>query len=209
MNIQKIIVAVGIVLVLGAVVLFSQKAAPDAAVVGESGAPVAAEKETASELVSGVGSFTSLLGLGQNLKCDFSFDDGEGASGEGTSYITKDRMRVDSTMVADGVTYDSHMINDGEYIYTWTTGGEMPFAIKMQVPEDQDVESADDAPLEERGVVTGDEEVNYDCDRWSVDALKFVPPSDVEFMDMESMFKDMMQNMPEGFEMPEGFPQMQ
>ena len=51
-----------------------------------------------------------------------------------------------------------------------------------------------------------DDQVSYDCKPWRVDELKFVLPSDVEFTDMNAMFEEMMQGMPEGFEMPEGFP---
>lgn len=163
-------------------------------------------EQTEMEAPSGFGSFASLFGLGQSITCDYSFSDDEGNSGSGTGYFANDKMRVDSTMQSEGQTFDSHMINDGEFTYVWTTSAEQSFAMKMPVEEFEQ----DDAPMVEedhqQAQVSMDQEVEYDCDRWTADSLMFVPPADVEFTDMEAMMKQMMENMPEGFEMPEGMP---
>jgi len=50
------------------------------------------------------------------------------------------------------------------------------------------------------------DEVSYECERWTVDASLFVPPPDVEFTDMTAMMEAMMQDMPEGMTMPTGMP---
>ena len=165
------------------------------------------EVDETSEMFEGVGSFTSLMGLGKNITCEFSYSDEEG-SGSGVSYFAGEHMRVDSTQTFDGKTTVGHMINDGAFVYSWTEDAGTQYAIKMPVPDVTDVSAAqhtDVSSESEQQMIESDQEVTYNCDRWDVDPSLFMPPNDIEFMDMGTMFEEMMENMPEGVTLPEGF----
>lgn len=153
------------------------------------------DQESAASL-KGAGSFRQLMGLGQNLSCDFSFvsEDTNGAVA-GTVYVAGDLVRADFDMMQAGVTYESHMIQDGQMSYMWTMSPQGTFAFKSDVSE-----ASSDAPSYagangNRGVDLS-QEVDYDCRSWNVDNALFVPPADIEFTDPQAMMQDMMQGYP-------------
>lgn len=212
MNLQSIVVLCLAVVVLGGGAWYFTQ---NSSMVSDESVPALQETETADEVAvkdaefTGVGSFGSLLGLGQSITCTYSYAD-EMGSGSGTSYFADGKMRVDATMSTDEGTMDTHMINDGSYVYTWSVDGADRFAMKMPVPDETMVAEDYDTPeMGSESQVSMDQSVEYECDRWSVDTSVFVPPSSVEFMDFGTMMQDALQNMPEGFELPEGFPGVQ
>ena len=212
MNLQSIVVLCLAVVVLGGGVwYFTQNTSTE----DDKSTPAMQESGAADEIemkeaeFTGVGSFGSLLGLGQSITCTYSYED-ESGSGSGTSYFADGKMRVDATMSTDGGTMNTHMINDGSYVYTWSIDTTERFAMKMPVPDEtMTAEDYDTPDMGAESQVSMDQSVEYECDRWSVDQSVFVPPSDVEFMDFGTMMQDALQNMPEGFELPEGFPGVQ
>ena len=208
MDLQKIVVLCAVVVVVGGGVWFvSQKPATAPATSEEANSAPTADvvAESDFESITGLGSLATLMTLGQTFTCEYRFSDNEGNAGSGTGYFDGERLRVDSSMTTDGERFNSSMINDGTFIYTWTTGGTEQFAMKMRVPEDTGEPMDYTGPEEDsRSHVDMDQEVEYDCDRWRVDPSVFVPPTNVDFMDMEAMMNEMMQGMPEGFELPEG-----
>lgn len=157
----------------------------------------------------GMGSLMSLMGLGQNTLCTFSYvDESTGQTSSGEFYYDggSNKFRVDSTTEADGTMFVTHMINDSESSYMWSEGSGETFAIRMSadVNTDSSVQEYDtDGPNEPLSM---DQEVDYDCNSWRVDNSVFVPPADVEFMDMAGMMQEALEGMPEGFTLPEGFP---
>lgn len=161
-----------------------------------SDADMMAEMENA-----GFGSLASLFGRGENIRCDFT-STFEGEEASGTFYTNGENFRVDSEYsTADGV-MTSSMINDGEYMYTWGQSPEGAMAVKMPILEAQGEGSVDYESDDNEASFDIDQQVDYDCARWSVDASVFVPPSDVTFMDMEAMMQGMMEGMPAGMGMP-------
>ncbi|HEY5600776.1 MAG TPA: hypothetical protein VIK81_01670 [Patescibacteria group bacterium] len=117
------------------------------------------------------GSLKSLLGSNKNQTCSISYPDG---SGEGTVYVSGNKMRGDFTMTAEGKSYDGHMISDGDYFYSWSS--QMPQGMKMKmddVPDSSDQSS--------QGSVDLDSQVDLNCSSWRVDNSKFEVPSDVTF----------------------------
>lgn len=152
---------------------------------------------TENENINGFGSFASLMGMGKNLTCDFSSAAGDGyGPSSGTVYIAGERMRGDFTSEQDGTTAQTHMIHDGDSVYTWSKSAEGTFAMKFHQGE-VDVEQDAGVATMPSQAMSIENDVDYDCHRWSVDGSKFVPPSDIEFMDMEAMM---------GGEMPPGMP---
>jgi hypothetical protein len=131
---------------------------------------------------SGSGTLKSLLALGQNLTCDFSYTEPEsGSQTEGTTYIADENMRGDFTMTQDGEEYTMSAIHDGEFVYTWGSGPMGAMAMKFPV---DDTEVSSETSVRDNDPLQSDDEVEYDCRRWSVDSSKFVPPSDIEFQDI-------------------------
>ncbi|MCA9366595.1 hypothetical protein KC722_03375, partial [Candidatus Kaiserbacteria bacterium] len=114
--------------------------------------------------LSGFGSFMSLMGLGKNLTCEFSsVADETGGAVAGTVYISGERLRGDFEMEQAGTVMESHMIQDGEYSYTWSESAEGTFALKMKT-DDSTYEATpaggDSVPARQ---MTPDQDVRYDC----------------------------------------------
>jgi hypothetical protein len=121
----------------------------------------------------------ALMRSGKSLKCSLSPDRG-GEVREGSVYISGGKMRGDFEVAGDGgETYDAHMVQDGEWVYTW--GGPMGEVqgTKMRV-------GATAGPAAQDGF-DASEEMSMDCEEWRPDASKFETPSSVQFMDMTGM----------------------
>jgi hypothetical protein len=164
-----------------------------------------AQKQEQTEKKSGVvenftGSLADVLKLGSAVKCTGSYS-GEEGSMDMVVYASGDKsyseMNVDAGEEGMIKTYS---IYDGEWMYTWTEGGA---ATKMNVtdmeelaedlPQQEDYEATDTA-----GQQAFQQQFDYKCTPWTADNSKFVPPSDVEFMDMTEMMKGFKESMESG-----------
>ena len=147
------------------------------------------------EEMSGFGSLASLMGLGQNLTCDFNYSAPDAAGAvAGTVYVAGENIAADFEMEQAGEVYESHMIQDGNMAYTWTTSSQGTFAFKSEISEpDPEVmaEYAGSASGSSRNMDLS-QEVDYDCRAWNVDSSKFVPPSDINFMSQQEMMMEAM-----------------
>ncbi len=128
-------------------------------------------------------SLTSLLKLGRNMTCTYRYSAEEGEQ-SGTIYIAGNKMSGDFNMMADGKPFVGHMIQDGEWSYTW--GGPMSEkqGVKIKLSEIEDKQSGD---VPEQSSIDPDVEYDYDCDNWSPDNDKFTPPADVVFQDLSQL----------------------
>lgn len=205
---QKVLIAIlGIAVVGGGILLLTHSPSSDESTVttqqtSEQNQEEYTEVEESN--LKGSGSLAQLFGKGENIRCEFNSTI-EGQSSSGVFYTDGERFRVDAVHTTSEGTITSNIINDGEYAYTW---GDTPNGtIGIKTPHtnmDTSVDSYGEFSAQDEGsYVDIDEQVTYDCDRWNVDASVFVPPSTIEFMDMETMMREMMQGMPEGFKMPE------
>ncbi|MCB9805667.1 hypothetical protein H6775_00740 [Candidatus Nomurabacteria bacterium] len=126
------------------------------------------------------GSVKDLFLSGKNVTCTFSRTDENGEMA-GTVYIkaSEEKVRGDFTLKqSDGNEFETHVINDNQYGYTWGTSPFGTMAIKFDVSEDnKDDTESDDQPF------NPDEKLDYKCKSWNIDESKFTPPSDVEFQD--------------------------
>ena len=121
------------------------------------------------------GSIKNLLASGKNETCTVKYPVGE-QMGEGTVYVSGKNLRGDFTMTSEGKTFDSHMIQDETFIYSWLSLS--PQGAKMKIAELEKVQAS---PTTES--VDLDQEVDINCSSWSVDSSKFTPPADVNFME--------------------------
>ena len=142
------------------------------------------------------GSFADLLKMQRDFMCDFNYTSDAGLTSAGTSYVdvSGKKVRVDfTTELEDGTTNDGSGISDGSYNYIW--GSNMEQGIKTALLEGQDsffdVEQTDDSV---DSYLSDDYDYDFDCDTWNVDDGMFVPPQDIEFIDMSEVLNDALEN---------------
>lgn len=182
------------VMMIGGAVILIAIVAAGAFFVMSSKKSTSESMETAEEVEEGgamsKASIKSLLGAGKNVSCKINYPDN---AGSGTVYVTGDNMRSDYMMTVSGKTMEGHMISDGTYMYSWqgTTG--MKFkadAVATPSPAAGQTSQQQGADI--------NEEVDMDCDNWSVDNSKFTPPADVTFTDATQMMKQVQEQTQTG-----------
>lgn len=207
MGLQKIVVlCVGLAVVgVGVWYVTSNGSETASTNTEEESVPTAAENAPLDDSFRGVGSLQDLLTRGDSFMCTYRVGDENGTM-EGTSYIDgqNERYRMDGTGNWDGSTGQFGAIVDATTMYWWADTPEGTMGMIMPVSETDTTVSAE-SEVAANQPITPDQDVQYDCAPWSVDASVFTPPADIEFTDMAAMMGDMIQGMPEGFEMPEGF----
>jgi hypothetical protein len=163
-------VGLGIVLLAGVgVVAYRQ--------MNQAGSPPSSSSETASpqNAQESRGSLRNIFGLGQNLTCTFTNEDGSG----GTVFVAGERVRGDFTMTgAQGGAM--HVVQSDGYTHMWTDGSTQGTKIK--------IETDASTQTQEETAKTGQSldlnaQVDYSCSPWGVDASKFVLPAGVTFTD--------------------------
>jgi hypothetical protein len=133
--------------------------------------------------VNAKGSLRSLLGLGKNVMCTFKSEAGDVVS-SGTVYVAANgNMRGDFKMGANADTQSSSMMVKDGYSYVWS--GKQ--GVKMKASAEASAQAG--AEGEAKQTVNLDEQVDYSCSNWTMDASKFTLPSGVEFIDLEAMLK--------------------
>jgi hypothetical protein len=143
------------------------------------------------ETGSGMTSLKDLLSMGKNQKCTYKYSDPTTGTMEGVTYIsTSGKMRGDYTGTDPaGKTFSGHMINDTQFMYTWSS--QTPQGMKIPITEDmkKTVDDAQKNPQDYQKYVNTDAKMAYDCDNWNGDASVFTPPSDVQFTDLSEQMK--------------------
>lgn len=203
MELQKVVVLCTIVAVIGIIAWFfltkQGERSEDASGRASETTPQAPDETRMIDdgTFVGTGSMFDILSLGRSVACTYTFND-ESGEGSGTGYFDGQRMRVDSNYTQDGKTFETHMINDGTNLYSWTVSSEGTFAFVTQNQETDDAESDQSMPMQQGqndSVDSLNESVEYDCRAWRAEEGAFTPPRDIEFVDMSAMFEGMMQGM--------------
>lgn len=147
-------------------------------------------------------SLNALLKSGQSVECAFE-DADENGKQSGTVFFAQGKMRGDFTMVpTEGERMTAHMIQDGDWAYTW--GG--PWGAKQGTKIKLSELKAGAASGRKREAVDMDEELDVDCKPWTAVSSQFAPPAGVEFMDATESLKQM-RSLQEGMRgMPGGAP---
>jgi hypothetical protein len=179
----KVITIIVLIVVVVGIIIFSTK--------GGDNQPNSEMTEQNQEMNSGddsfFGSTKDLIMMGKNVTCDFSRQD-ENGNIEGTVYVSNQKVRGDFNMTdSSGNNFQTSVINDTEFGYTW---GSSPFgsmAIKFAV--DEPGTFTEDATANQEQTFNPDEEMNYKCRSWNVDDSKFVPPSDIQFTDFSQQMQ--------------------
>lgn len=125
------------------------------------------------------GSIRNLLLAGKSVSCVVDY--GSGGT-KGTTYVSGNKVRADFTIqVPDNQETDSHMIQSDDTAYIWSSAN--PKGTKFTIDKTQ----ASVTPAADSQNMNLDQEVDMDCSDWSVDQSVFVPPTNVEFVDLSAM----------------------
>lgn len=153
--------------------------------------------ETKNKVENKKTSIKELLGLGQEQKCTWE-SEVEGDKSSGMMLIKGNKFRQTVVNVTNDEKENTmEVVTDGVWTYLWNPITKEQ-GMKIKVTEEQ---KADTQQLA-NGTLDLGKEFNYNCSPASVSDSEFVPPTDVEFMDLEALqnqFKDL---MPSGFEVP-------
>jgi hypothetical protein len=123
-------------------------------------------------------SLLDLIKMGQNLRCTFTSEVGNGSS-QGTVYVSGQNVRADFTIkTSDGKDMQSSMIKKGDTTYIWGLTFEGK-GIKMTIALDKVAENK-----QANQYIDPNQKVNYSCVPWNVDSTLFTTPSNIQFTDM-------------------------
>lgn len=127
-------------------------------------------------------SLKQMLGMGKSVSCEMSANQAEGIV-SGKVNVSGSRMMGDFKMSDEsGKMMDTYMINDGEFTYIWSS--ETPQGTKIK--NNAVTSGKSDQP---QNNLDQDKEVDMECTNWSPVSGSFIPPSDIDFIDMSSMMK--------------------
>lgn len=175
---KKIVLIAGVVvLLISGVVAFmllgkSSKTTDKTAIGQELSAP--AESTTKSSL-------KGLVAAGKNVTCTFKYEADNNAT-DGTVYVAGEKVRSDfAVKTPDGKNMESHMIQDADYNYFWSSA--MPTGTKMKI---SDTAQASPSPSSDAQTTDLNREMDMKCSAWSVDDSKFAVPANIKFMEISA-----------------------
>lgn len=158
------------------------------------------------------GSLKDLMGLGKAMKCTYSSENEMGKT-SGVTYISGQKARSDSKFTdSAGQTTGSYMINDGEWVYIWTS--DQKEGMKMKVQEMEREQKPTELPEQEGEQAQisyqdaqkeMQQEVDYKCTSWQADNSVFTPPTNVAFKNWGEEMKKMEEEIEKMKEEMQGF----
>lgn len=141
------------------------------------------EKKTLADFFSMTGS----------QKCTFSY---KANNSSGMLYIGDGKMRGDFQSTENSKSIASHMINDGTYVYVWTDGQKNGYKMSTEMVKKDAAQvtmgPGTTMPSETQpsaGPVAMNQQADYSCGPWSVDASLFTLPKGINFIDYSSMLQ--------------------
>ena len=176
-------ILLGLILVTGAVLIIKRGPKDDGLATEDTmeTEEVSGEEQTPTDQDNFEGSTAQLMARGGDHKCTFD-QTVENSHSTGTVYISNGKMRGDfkSDVSAAGtnMSVESHMISDGEFMYTWSSM--MPTGFKMKI--DQASSPSDEAG---QGTFDANMKLSYDCAPWSPGSSQFTLPSSITFTEIK------------------------
>lgn len=104
----------------------------------------------------------------------------------GTVFVGDGKVRGDFQAEVNGKTSQSHMLQDGTFIYFWTDGQTKGFKASLDV-----VQKMSESVMQnyQSQAMDMNKKGDYSCSAWGVDASKFAPPTGVTFQDYTKMME--------------------
>lgn len=129
-----------------------------------------------------------LIKLDKNQMCVFKDKE---TNSEGVLYVSNSNFRGDFKALVEEQEINSHIIADNDYIYIWTDEGDnmgFKYSIAKALGEEEGYTSSDSS-----SPIDLNEQVDYECSDWNVDASMFYLPTEIEFQSLESVVEDSLQ----------------
>ncbi len=168
---NKIILAVGAVVVIGIIAFFAMRGPASDSPSGET---------SGRNITSSKVSMKSLIGSATPQECTFRSTENNSDTA-GTVYVMSGKMRGDFNSTVNGKIELSHMIVDGDTSYVWSESAAQGFKMSLaDMSKQQNNQNSVDV----------NKEVDYSCKGWSPDSGKFALPSDKTFSDLGELMKN-------------------
>jgi hypothetical protein len=134
------------------------------------------------EPFSGLGTLTSLQAMQQDIECQIVYSKEGQKDTEGTYFVSEGKIRGDFIVSAVELGGDivSSLILDGQKLYVWSKIDNETFGFVSDRAGEKKIDGNEPVPL--------DVDVKYSCTEWTnVDRSIFVPPTNVEFKDLNNI----------------------
>lgn len=133
------------------------------------------EESQEAQQNEGEGTLADLMGRTGSWTCEVNAAY-EGGSSDGTVVMNDGKLRGDFTATMAGITVNTSFIGRDGYMYSWTSMLPQGFKVEMNA-------AAGTAGGQGMDPSTN---VNYSCMPWAADESKFVVPSDITFIEMNT-----------------------
>ncbi len=198
-QIMKKNISLTLLVILSGVVFSACNKLGDQAAVTEESTSVVAQQ--ADDGGSFTGNVKGLLGFNKTQKCTWI----EPNEGEGVVFVSGKKTRSEIKMLAtsDQPAQEMFSISDGEWTYSWDPATKKGMKAKIQEVTETDEADSELAEYERASNIKYDDEAetkeadaehNFQCSKWKADPKLFIPPTDVEFIDMNAMMDQIRQN---------------
>lgn len=134
------------------------------------------------------GTIKDLIGLGRSVKCTWESPQGQG---KGVVYASANKAKTEMEIDVDGQKMMINSLIDGDWMYQW--GNSMMGNTKMNIKELEKMAPQQDQE-QPQAAQNYNQELNYTCTPWGIDASVFNLPSDIEFTDTTQQMTNMMEN---------------
>jgi len=179
-------------LIIFSTVLFSAcKKSTNQAVQTEAPAPAIEEQQQQQQDGGDFsGTIKDLISSGKAQKCTWTLPE----QGSSTVYVDgqKTRIEINMPITEDQPARQMITVSDPTWAYTWNPGVKegMKMNIEEMAKEAQEALNADEQTPTDGNDDDYQAMVNQDyqfkCDSWKADSSMFIPPTDVEFVDMNA-----------------------
>ena len=148
---------------------------------------------SAMQSATGKKSLFDFFSMTGSQKCTFT---NSSTNNGGTVYVSSGKMRGDfqEKNNSTGASEQTHMINDGTYVYIWTDGQNNGYKmsesfIKQEESQPTEAPANGSSANQPSQAVDMHQQVNTSCGAWTADASMFVPPTNITFTDYSSMMQ--------------------
>ena len=173
---MKLLIGIIIAILIAVGLWFGMQSSSAPAETGDAPQAEADTKDAPSR-----GTLASLFGMSGSYKCAVSSDAATGFA-RGTVYVKDGNVRGEFVTTSEGGEMTAMMVKTGDVVYTWSSA--MPMGVKAKAASLEGGKSG--APTQESQIFDAGVAVDYSCEPTTVDAALFVPPTDIQFMDMSS-----------------------
>lgn len=148
-------------------------------------APLTANQANNQQQATEKTSLKDLLAGNRNVSCTTTYPIDEKTSTNGTIFVSGKKMRGDFNVTVSGKNMMTYMIQDGTYVYVWTSDATQGTKMKVDAVE----KATGDQTQKTNQSFDVNKQVDVKCSNWSVDESKFTPPSNVTFTDLSQMLQ--------------------